>query len=81
LGLSESLARARFPRSLDERVPDVAHQTALATMRDLRAAGTSFTAIAADLQRRGAPPPHGARWHSTSVRNVLLSKMTLEDAA
>lgn len=47
-----------------EPVPE--EQAALARMRELRAAGRSFQAIAQDVDGLG-----GRRWHATTVRRVL----------
>ncbi|MES2149135.1 MAG: recombinase family protein [Pseudomonadota bacterium] len=37
----------------------------------LRATGSSFNAIAAELNRRGLPGPHGGRWYGASVHRLL----------
>ena len=47
-----------------------AEQTILATVRELRAAGLSIRAIAERLNVDGAPA-RDARWHATTVANVL----------
>lgn len=37
----------------------------------LRAAGNSFNAIAAELNKRGLPGPLGGRWYGASVHRLL----------
>lgn len=40
----------------------------------LRAEGATLRAIAAELNRRKYPSPHGKRWHHSSVQVVLLNE-------
>lgn len=49
---------------------DTAEAAAVDTIRDLRAAGMSVRAIAAELDARGIPA-RGERWHATTVARVL----------
>jgi DNA invertase Pin-like site-specific DNA recombinase len=51
-------------------VKDPAEQAVLATVHQLRADGLSFRAIAERLNTDGAPA-RGARWHATTVGNIL----------
>lgn len=51
-------------------VEDPAEARALALIAELRAAGLSVRAIAAELDRRGVPA-RGTRWHPTSVQRLL----------
>jgi hypothetical protein len=59
-------ARLTPPRALPAAVR--------ASMRELRAAGASFNAIAAALNRRGVPGKGGGRWFAASVRLCLLQE-------
>jgi hypothetical protein len=40
--------------------------------------GATLREVAAHLEGASVRPPRGSRWHATSVRNVLLSKMNTE---
>jgi DNA invertase Pin-like site-specific DNA recombinase len=52
-------------------LPNAAEQEALALMRRLRAAGQSYRAIAAELERRGIRTKGGKAWVFTSVKGIL----------
>jgi DNA invertase Pin-like site-specific DNA recombinase len=51
-------------------VPDAGEAVAVARILELRAAGVSLVKIAARLDAEGHRP-RGARWHATSIVNVL----------
>ncbi len=46
---------------------------AIALMRRLRAAGSSFREICAELARRAIPTQNGGPWQAATVRRILLS--------
>ena len=54
-----------------ELVVDEAEQETLARMRELRAAGASYRAIAATLTAEGRKPKQGEVWHNAQVRAIL----------
>lgn len=51
-------------------VPESAEQEVLTVMRELRAAGLSYGAVAAELNVRGTPARRG-RWHAQTVSRAL----------
>lgn len=53
-------------------VPNAREQEAIALMRELRASGKSYPAIAAELTARGIQTREGKTWQPTTVRNILL---------
>ncbi|MHB8433257.1 MAG: recombinase family protein [Candidatus Tyrphobacter sp.] len=57
-----------------------AEQEALADMRRMHSEGATYRAIGEMLETRGVQP-RGRRWYPSSVRAVLLSKMTREAEA
>jgi site-specific DNA recombinase len=59
---------ARDVRTL---VPNRAEQAALALIIQLRAAGESFRAIAAELNRRGIATKEGRPWRFTTIQGIL----------
>lgn len=48
-------------------------QEALARMEELRSLGWSYRDVADYLNNEDVPSPRGTKWHSTSVRSVLLT--------
>lgn len=54
-------------------VRDEAGQEAVATVRELRAAGLSIRRIADEMNRRGIPAQEGGRWHPTTVQRLLAT--------
>jgi DNA invertase Pin-like site-specific DNA recombinase len=52
-------------------VPNAAEQGAIGLMRELRAAGHSYPAIAAALDARGLSTKGGKPWLPMTVRNIL----------
>jgi DNA invertase Pin-like site-specific DNA recombinase len=52
-------------------VPIQLEQEAIALMRELRAAGESYRAIAAQLHARGVITKEGGSWQPMTVRNIL----------
>jgi hypothetical protein len=65
-----AIDRARAAQSVDaER-----HASEVSdTIMELRARGfTTLTAMAGELNRRGLATARGARWHASTVRNVIL---------
>jgi DNA invertase Pin-like site-specific DNA recombinase len=52
-------------------VPNATEQEAIALMKQLRAAGETFRAIAAELTRRGINTKEGGAWQPMTVRNIL----------
>ena len=75
-------AYARTPygyvRSGDELVKEPLQQHALGIIRNMRATGDSFRAIAAKLNLLAVKPPRGRVWYPSSIYAVLTSKMALE---
>lgn len=55
-------------------VENQAEQSALSTMRELRAGGASLRAIAADLEQRGIASKTGGRWHAKVIADVLEAR-------
>jgi DNA invertase Pin-like site-specific DNA recombinase len=62
-----------FERDGKSLVLHAAEQKVLARMRRLRAAGRSYRAIAASLNRSEIPAKKGGGWFASSVRSVLLT--------
>lgn len=58
-----------------------AEQAALAEMHRMDAAGESFRAIGAWLSAQGLKPRRGVKWHASSVRAMLRSRIAIERAA
>ena len=54
-----------------ELVPVPAEQAALTRMREVRAEGATYEAIARVLRREGYPTKRGGQWHGKVVRDVL----------
>jgi DNA invertase Pin-like site-specific DNA recombinase len=52
-------------------VPDELEQAALTRMKDLRAGGASFRAIAATLEVEAHAPKRGQRWYPMTIRQIL----------
>jgi DNA invertase Pin-like site-specific DNA recombinase len=52
-------------------VANPVEQTAIALMRELRAAGESLRAIAAELNKRGVGTKEGRPWKFTSIKGIL----------
>jgi site-specific DNA recombinase len=52
-------------------------QATVALMRDSRAAGLSYRAVAENLRDRGLPTKRGGRWEAATVRSTLLAQPTL----
>ncbi len=64
-------ARGQAVASLQTEA-DRAASNVLPIIAEIRRSGaTTLRAIAEALNARGVPTPRGARWHATSVRNVL----------
>ena len=59
-------------------VPNVSQQKALRFMKRLRKEGATFRTIAGELESRGIRAPRGKVWYASSVRAVLVSRMTAE---
>jgi site-specific DNA recombinase len=53
-------------------LPNAGEQEAIGTMRELRATGTSYSKIAAELNTRGIPTKEGRSWQKMTVRNILM---------
>jgi DNA invertase Pin-like site-specific DNA recombinase len=49
-------------------------QDIIATMKQLRAAGLSYRAIAAQLDGQGIAPKRGERWVHTTIKGILTRK-------
>ncbi len=60
-----------FRRDGDRLVELDGSREALAIIRERRAAGWSFRAIAAELTARGIPTAKGGRWASETVRKIV----------
>jgi site-specific DNA recombinase len=67
-------------REGDRIVEDHEQQIELKEMRALLQAGESYNQIAAFMNDKGKPPARGKQWYASSVRAVLMSKMTTETA-
>jgi DNA invertase Pin-like site-specific DNA recombinase len=52
-------------------VPHAAEQAVLVTIRELRAAGETLRAIAAELNRRGVATKGGKPWKHTTIDRIL----------
>jgi DNA invertase Pin-like site-specific DNA recombinase len=52
-------------------VPNPTEQEAIRLMRELRAAGKSYPAIAAELTARGFTTKEHAKWQPMTIRNIL----------
>ncbi len=61
-------------------IENPAEQAVIATMKELRAAGWSFEAIARDLNERAVPSKLGGRWSGRAVRLVLARLAKLNAA-
>ena len=66
--------------SFGEHVEDHVQQLELRELRAMFAAGDSYSQIAAFMYGKGKTPSRGKLWYSSSVRAVLMSKMTKETA-
>lgn len=53
-------------------VPVEAEQRAIRRMAELRASGSTYRAIVAELVSEGIDPPPSGTWHPTTVRKVLM---------
>ena len=58
-------------RRIDRRIGHAFDRRLRVEIDALRAAGVSFNAIAAALNRRGIPGMQGGRWYGASVRRAL----------
>jgi site-specific DNA recombinase len=71
----ERVGRIPFGYFLDadgiQLVEDAAEQSALKTIRELRAAGESMRAIADELNRQGVPTKGGKAWKHSTVQSIL----------
>lgn len=71
-----------YRRNGDQLVADDAEQKILARMRRMDHDGASYRAIAADLEARGVRTcSGGTKWHASSVRSVLRSKIAAAQIA
>lgn len=62
-------------------VPNEGEQNTIRLMQQLRDAGYSYRAIAADLDDRGIKTKEGSEWLPASVRRVLIRQIAKGDAA
>ena len=62
-------------------VPVAEEQAALDEAARMDRSGSSFREIAARLTEIGVMPHRGSKWHASSVRAVLRSKMATEASA
>ncbi len=60
-----------FRREGERLVEEEHGREAVAVIRELRAAGLSFRAIAGELTARGIPTAKGGRWASETVRKIV----------
>jgi site-specific DNA recombinase len=70
-----------YRRDGDVLVPDRLEQVALREARQMDRSGASFREIGAMLTARGAQPKRGRKWHASSVRAMLRSRICLESDA
>jgi DNA invertase Pin-like site-specific DNA recombinase len=72
----ERCDKVRFGYNLGEDgktlVPNPVEQEAIRLMKELRRAGKSYPAIAAELDARGIRTKEGGKWLPMTVRNILL---------
>lgn len=72
----ERCGRVRFGYNLaadgKNLVPNPVEQEAIGLMRELRTAGKSYPAIAAELNTRGVQTKEGRPWLPMTVRNILM---------
>jgi len=64
-----------YRREGNDLVPEPIEQDALEEAVRLDCAGYSYRAIGCALEARGVKPHRGTRWHASSVRAMLRSKM------
>jgi site-specific DNA recombinase len=69
-----------YTRQGSSLVPDPTQQQALASMRRMHAEGASYRQIASWATQNGIRAK-GRMWYASSVRDVLLSKMSAMEAA
>ena len=70
-----------YVRVADALIPEPREQAALEEAVRMDREGASFREIAARLGEIGVMPHRGAKWHASSVRAVLRSKMATEAAS
>lgn len=70
-----------YSRVGDALIPEPREQAALDEAARMDRAGSSFREIAARLTEIGVMPHRGSKWHASSVRAVLRSKMATETPA
>jgi len=68
---SPSSRISRTGRQSDDLLPDPSQQLTLAAMREMRARGVGYTAIAKWLNREAIPSATGGKWHPSTVQSVL----------
>jgi hypothetical protein len=52
-------------------IPNEAEQRTLAEIKEMRAAATSYSRIANELNACKVPAKRGVQWHSQSVKTIL----------
>ena len=70
-----------YRREGDALLPDAREQAALVEAQRMDREGASFREIGAMLAARDVAPHRGKRWHASSVRAVLRSRIATEAAA
>jgi DNA invertase Pin-like site-specific DNA recombinase len=61
-------------------IPNAAEQQAIALMRQLQAAGTTYREIAAALEDRGTPSKKGKQWSASAVYYILKRQLPADAA-